>query len=180
MCLCVFACVYPNSSRSVSSPCQVFLRLWKHSQFWEREALAYTHTQRCTSINQLGHQGDLSSQKQARCHVQMMGCWRANTPTRAQTHPRSSFGSKLVRHWSTVYTQLHTHRPSRKHTHKHNSNTHVAPKLITGPLIKKNDAPLNYLPEEDGEKRGIWTKGGPMWLGGGTDRQLMAAAPSVY
>lgn len=49
-----------------------------------------------------------------------------------------------------------------------------------GRLIKKNDAPYNYLPEEDGEKRGIWTKGGPLRLGGGTARQLMAAAPSVY
>lgn len=49
-----------------------------------------------------------------------------------------------------------------------------------GPLIKKNDALRNSLLEEDGEKRGIWTKGGPLRLGGGTDRQLMAVAPSVY
>lgn len=48
-----------------------------------------------------------------------------------------------------------------------------------GPLIKKNDAPCNYLPEEDGT-RGIWTKGGPLRLSVGTDQQLMAAAPSVY
>lgn len=49
-----------------------------------------------------------------------------------------------------------------------------------GPLIKKNNALHNNLLEEAGKKRGIWTKGGPVRLGGGTDQQLMAAAPSVY
>lgn len=76
-----------------------------------------------------------------------------------------------------MHTWCHTHcPPGNTCTHTHTQ----WPQLIMGPLIKKNDAPCNYLPEEDAEKRGIWTKGGPLRLGGGTHRQLMEAAPSVY
>lgn len=34
-------CVYPDSSQSVPSVCQVVLRLGKHPQFWECEALEW-------------------------------------------------------------------------------------------------------------------------------------------
>ena len=82
-----------------------------------------------------------------------------------------------------VHTLAYTPPPLEtqedRQTHTQTTQTHTWP-LIMGPLIKKNDAPCNYLPEEDGEKRGIWTKGGPLRLGGGADRQLMVAAPSVY
>lgn len=74
-------------------------------------------------------------------------------------------------------THLRTHCSNETaHTQKHKRG----PLLVRVPLIKKNDASRNYLPERDGEKRRIWTKGGPLRLGGGADRQLMAAAPSVY
>lgn len=55
-------CVYPDSSQSVPSVCQVVLRLGKHPQFWEMRGPGmgiptptHTQTQKCTSINQLGH-----------------------------------------------------------------------------------------------------------------------------
>lgn len=81
-----------------------------------------------------------------------------------------------------AHTVTYTPPPTSLETEAHTNTiqTHTWPQLIMGPLIKKNDALRNSLLEEDGEKRGIWTKGGPFRLGGGTDRQLMAVAPSVY
>lgn len=118
----------PSCSEAVKTfPALGMLRPWHTHTRTYRVTHTHTHMQRCTSINQLGHQGDLSSQKQAHCHVQMMGCWRTNTHT--HRHILNCLQTQETQHWAHTLTFTHYIDTERMETqaHTHNSNTHVAP-----------------------------------------------------
>lgn len=136
LCLCVCVCVYPNSSQSVSSLCQVVLRLWKHSQFWECEALVRARTHTDTHTNDTHIHAEMHLNQPIRSSRGSLITKTGSLPwpnegvlTCKHTHAHTNTAVILVwlqtqetlirRIHIHVHTQLHTRRPPPPWKQKH-------------------------------------------------------------